>query len=138
MLTIDQATEYIIKRLFQEFGDSITIHGYSSKTTNSRYLKLDYGASCSIRISDHKGYEEYHYRYELRTDVKESVQIKSQYFYSMEDIDKLLRIIIHERKERMKRNKFKGEFRRKKKYMEECSKLFYNYCKKIEPQICGL
>lgn len=44
------------------------IQRYDSYTTNSVYLKLDYGVAHSIRISDHDGKKHLQYRYNVLTD----------------------------------------------------------------------
>ena len=46
------------------------VQRYDSVTTNSIYLKLDYGMCNSIRISDHKGKKHLSYMYNLRSDIK--------------------------------------------------------------------
>ena len=38
---------------------------YNAISTNSIYLKLDYGVCCGIRIADHKGKKKYHYRFNV-------------------------------------------------------------------------
>ena len=52
----------------------ISIHIYHAFSTNSIYIKLDYGVLGSIRISDHDGKERYKYKYNVRTDIKEEVK----------------------------------------------------------------
>lgn len=46
-------------------NENFIIQRYLSKTTNSIYLKLDYGVCNSIRISDHPGKKNLHYRYNV-------------------------------------------------------------------------
>lgn len=42
----------LIKSLIER---GFLVHKYYARTTKSVYLKLDYGACCGIRISDHRG-----------------------------------------------------------------------------------
>lgn len=46
------------------------VHRYNSVTTNSIYLKLDFGVCCGIRIADHNGKKKYHYRFNVIKDFK--------------------------------------------------------------------
>ena len=52
------------------------VHRYDAYSTNSIYLKLDYGVGNSIRISDHMGKQHLHYRFNL-ADVDEYTEDKS-------------------------------------------------------------
>ena len=51
-MTTEEATLLLIKYLTNKSPELI-IHYYHSYTSNSIYLKLDYGAANSVRISDH-------------------------------------------------------------------------------------
>ena len=56
----------IAKVLVQKLLDmGFTVHRYNAVTTNSIYLKLDYGVCCGIRIADHNGKKKYHYRFNV-------------------------------------------------------------------------
>ena len=67
MSRIENVTEYIIKELKKH---NIIIHRYDAYSTNSIYLKLDYGACNSIRISDHTGKEHLKYKYNVMPKCK--------------------------------------------------------------------
>lgn len=43
----------------------VIVHRYDSYSTNSVYLKFDYGAAYSLRISDHKGKKHLKYRFNI-------------------------------------------------------------------------
>ena len=80
------------------------IHKYEAYSTNSVYLKLDYGASNSIRISDHKGYKHLSYKYEINQSfVKDGWRKDDRGFWrysccaNKDSIDKLLSIITQDR-----------------------------------------
>lgn len=69
-------------------------------TTQSIYLKLDYGLCNTIRISDHKGKKEYSYRYNLTKNLPEhtfNYFTNGKYpraFYSFDNVKKLLEDIV--------------------------------------------
>jgi len=44
------------------------VHRYYAHSTNSIYLKLDYGIACGIRISDHPCRKKYRYRFNVIKD----------------------------------------------------------------------
>lgn len=78
------------------------VHRYNAYSTQSVYLKLDYGVANSIRISDHKGKKKLSYRYNImvgekayRKDTKGKYP---RYYYPAEKVDELLRRIEMERK----------------------------------------
>lgn len=72
MNQIEKAAEYVVYRC-KEHG--IIVHRHRSKTSNSIYLKFDYGVSHSLRISDHKGIEKYHYKFVIIKGLKEIVRV---------------------------------------------------------------
>jgi len=45
--------------------NDFTTHVRRATTSNSTYIKMDYGANYSIRISDHRGNPKYDYRFNL-------------------------------------------------------------------------
>lgn len=47
------------------------VHRYDAITTSSVYLKLDYGACWSIRVSDHRGYRHLKYRWNIGPWIRE-------------------------------------------------------------------
>ena len=52
-------------------GQGFILHRYDAHSTNSIYLKLDFGVCNSIRISDHGGKGYLKYRYNIGTDIRE-------------------------------------------------------------------
>lgn len=58
---IDNLADEIIQRL----REHVIIHRYNAYSTNSVYLKFDYGVANSLRISDHDGKRHLKYRYNL-------------------------------------------------------------------------
>ena len=58
------ATELCNRFLDEEF----IVQRYDAHSTQSIYIKLDYGVSNTIRISDHRGYDYLSYKYNIRLD----------------------------------------------------------------------
>ena len=71
------------------------VHRYNSKTTNSIYLKLDYGVCCGIRIADHNGKKKYHYRFNVYKDYKgDRIILRDNlisYFFTFDEIPELIK-----------------------------------------------
>ena len=55
-MTGKEIANILIKNLLNR---NFTVHRYNAYSTSSIYLKLDYGLSCGIRISDHPGIKKY-------------------------------------------------------------------------------
>jgi hypothetical protein len=62
---IKSTADELIKQLKRS---GFIIQRYDSYSTNSVYLKLDYGVCNSIRISDHQGKKHLSYRYSFLTE----------------------------------------------------------------------
>ena len=77
--------DILVKRLLEA---GFTIQRYDAYSTNSIYLKLDYGACNSIRISDHEGKKNLSYRYNIGFDIKDihtkDIQYPRHYFPARE------------------------------------------------------
>lgn len=63
--SLNDIAESVIKRL----KGKVIIHRYDSYSTNSIYLKFDFGVANSLRISDHQGKQYLKYRYNILTGV---------------------------------------------------------------------
>lgn len=61
---IHALAEQIINKLYGK----VIIHRYDAYSTNSIYLKFDYGVANSLRISDHPGKQHLRYRFNLMTE----------------------------------------------------------------------
>lgn len=61
----------------------VVVQRYNSYTTNSVYLKFDYGVCNSLRISDHKGKKHLAYRYNLLHGVKKPYTTKTRNGWDM-------------------------------------------------------
>ncbi len=100
---IKNACTSLIERLKDE---GFIVQLYESYSSNSVYLKLDYGVSNSIRISDHRGKAYLDYRFNLLTSVTEKSREVSERgfvkdFYPITDLDDLMKDIVEHRKERL-------------------------------------
>lgn len=81
-------------------GEGFTIQRYDAYSTESIYLKLDYGACNSIRISGHKGKKHLKYRYNIGSWIGKFCKIKDKYeiyYYSVDQVDDLVTQIIKDR-----------------------------------------
>ena len=83
------------------------IHRYNAVTTNSIYLKLDFGVCCGIRIADHNGKKKYHYRFNIVKVYKGDKVTYSKdlisYFYTFEEISQLIKDVLEERKRKIQK-----------------------------------
>lgn len=75
---------------------------YESTTTSSAYLKLDYGANGSIRVSDHAGYKHLSFKYNLVLNGnfphrKKRKGDTGKYYMYPDDYDRMVREIIDDR-----------------------------------------
>lgn len=88
------------------------VHRYDAITTNSIYLKLDFGVCCGIRISNHNGKKKYHYRFNVIKDYKgdKITYFKNlvSYFYTFDEIPQLLQKVQEEKQLKIKRYGIKG------------------------------
>ena len=87
---------------------NIAIHVYHSFSTDSTYIKLDYGVSNTIRLSDHKGYDYLSYKYNIRMDISKDYVEKDKngyirYYIAPQNIDTFIQHTIRERETRIRR-----------------------------------
>ena len=97
-VNIYKLEESIIK-IMKRHGVSVLVS--RSITTNSVYLKFDYGVCHSMRIGDHPGISKYGYRYSIRLDIDESYVEKRKgmncYVACIQDTKQLLSYILKQR-----------------------------------------
>lgn len=78
------------------------ISRYYAKTTKSIYLKLDYGVCGGIRISDHKGKEKYHYKFNVIKGYKGPKKVRDnghkRLFYDYDNIEAVITDAQNEKK----------------------------------------
>lgn len=131
MKTENKVAKELIKNL-RELG--FIVHRYDAVTTNSIYLKLDYGVCCGIRIADHKGKQKYHYRFNVYKDYDgDRVVIRDNlisYFYTFNEIPQLLRRIHEERKLKIKKYGI-DKYKRIMKMESEKNRLYRRFDKVV-------
>lgn len=96
---LDMAANYIIQALK---SNGVIIQRYNSYSTNSIYLKFDFGVANSIRISDHRGKKGLSYRYNLLSNCPYPVKSKDnegyiRYYFPLKDVQQLINLILTER-----------------------------------------
>lgn len=83
------------------------VHKHNAFSTNSIYLKLDYGVCCGIRISDHNGRKKYHYRFNVIKNFKGDKIIYFNnlvsYFYTFDELPQLLDKVQEEKQKKIKK-----------------------------------
>ena len=102
--TPQEVAEYVCRQL----EGKVIIHRYDAYSTNSIYLKFDYGVAKSLRISDHPGKKHMAYRYNIdfarkHYAVKYSPQGYPRYYYPVSDVDRVISDILDEKKARIYR-----------------------------------
>ena len=97
------------------------VHRYNAVTTNSIYLKLDFGVCCGIRIADHSGKKKYHYRFNVvkNHDGDKIIYFKNliSFFYTFEELPQLLKEVQKERQLKQQRygiNNYKSYMEKEK------------------------
>lgn len=98
-----EIANYLIKQLK---ANGFIIQYYKAYSSNSIYLKLDYGVANSIRISDHKGKSHLHYRYNLcshhqKFSCSKTHRDLQRYFYPFKEVDTMIALIVKERNEKL-------------------------------------
>lgn len=102
-MTIDKVASAVIEKL----RGKVIIHRYDAYSTNSVYLKFDYGVANSLRISDHPGKKYLKYRYNIITTQKCKQSKRDcgyeRIYYTPEMINAVCRDIIAAKEEKKKR-----------------------------------
>ena len=106
MSELERAADFIIEKCGEE---GIVVHRYDAKTSRSIYLKFDFGLGASLRISDHRGIEKYHYKFNLIQGQNRIVTVRYQNqtycrYYPFRDIWTCLHDIILFRKEAIEKH----------------------------------
>ncbi len=93
--TPQEVAEYVCRQL----AGKVIIHRYDAYSTNSIYLKFDYGVANSLRISDHPGKKHLAYRYNIDFarkyyKIKYSPQGYPRYHYPVSAVDRAIKDIL--------------------------------------------
>lgn len=83
------------------------IHYLQAFGSNSCYIKLDFGVSNSIRVSDHKGIDKYSYRFNLMLNIDKSYEKEGRFYYCLNDIDKLVNDVVKFKNDQKQKYGFK-------------------------------
>lgn len=134
-MTIKQLANELVTCFLKE-GFNVQI--YEAYSTSSVYIKLDYGLSNSIRISDHKGKKHLRYRFNVlinetgyRTKVQGGIERR---YYGTDKISKLISDIIKFRDSKIQYYGGLDEYTNKKLYYKNlCSgnKGFWSSAKEV-------
>ena len=96
----------IVNTLIPKLLDmDLIVHRYDAYSTNSIYLKLDYGIACGIRIADHPGKKKYSYRFNIIKDFKgDKVILKDGLicrFYDYTELENVLKDVKEEKQKKL-------------------------------------
>lgn len=80
--SLNDIADAVIKQL----NGKIIIHRYDAYSTNSIYLKFDYGVANSLRISDHNGKYHLRYRYNILESMRGESSKKERYRHGLQMI----------------------------------------------------
>lgn len=97
-------TKTIVDTLIKHLKDEgIHLQYYKSLTSNSHYLKLDYGVLKTIRISDHQSKKHLKYRYNIQSNLQRNRYDKAskRFFYPFSDLDKMIEQILSDRNDKI-------------------------------------
>lgn len=133
-----EITELADKIVAKLKATGFVIQRYDSRTTNSVYLKLDYGVCNSIRISDHKGKEHLQYRYNLLATITHVKKDKTsqgwdRWYFSFKEVDVLIDLIKRDRKKKLKQygDRRYHQFMEDNKEKNNNSKGFWSQCELV-------
>lgn len=102
-MTEKELASYIIENLL---AADFVIQRYDAYSTNSIYLKLDYGVMNSIRISNHTGKQYLKYRYNIGSNIKKfqnKIDKYPRFYYPEKQVDRMLDKIISDRDEKIRK-----------------------------------
>lgn len=94
-------------------ASGFVVQHYEAFSTDSIYIKLDYGVCNSIRISDHPGKRHLQYRYNVITTLRKqkterSPQGWSRHFYPPTQVRELVRHILHDKARKIEQYRQEG------------------------------
>lgn len=116
----------------------LIIHRYDAVKTKSIYLKFDYGVACSLRISDHLGYDYLSYRYNIVIGLEKPYIETGDYpkeFFPPSMVDEVIERILAARQEKVKRYLDYDKTVKKqanKKNAHDKTKSFWKHCVEVK------
>lgn len=132
---------------FKQLADALTrrfveegfvVHRYDAYSTDSIYIKLDWGLCNSIRISDHPGYKHLKYRYNIGSWIKKRRHENDKYprhYYPTKEADVLISTVLRDRKRRMERygeDVYRKCMRKAKYRAQHASTGFFSHCREVK------
>lgn len=125
--------------------EGFRVQRYDAYSTKSIYIKLDYGVSNTIRISDHKGYDHLSYKYNVRLDIQNDYREKDKngylrYYIAPKNIDTLIQHIVNEKNTRIRRiglQRYQDWMRRNYELNNETTG-FWSKCKEVRGKSNGV
>lgn len=131
-----KATKEIADYIGEALKGKLIIHRYDAFSTNSVYLKFDYGVANSLRISDHSGYDYLSYRYNIILGLKkpyaETIGAYTKEYYPPEMKDTVIRRILEQREEKVQRYKDYDAVVRRQRKKPDRTKSFWRNCREIK------
>ena len=131
--------EDVVRRL-DEAG--FIILRYDAWTTNSIYLKLDYGQCHSIRISDHPGKQNLKYRYNLSINGLTGCKIQDncqRFYFTIDQLDDMIDMINFDKKhmvDKYGRRNYERYMYKNRNRHESDVKGFWSSAKRVDSK-CG-
>ena len=128
---LSSIAEYVIDKL----KGKVIIHRYDAFSTNSIYLKFDYGVANSLRISDHKGYKHLDYRFNIilgrkTHDINKGREYTKE-FFPAEDVDLVIKKILENKRSRQKKYRDYNAVVEKAKKERNQNLSFWRCCREI-------
>lgn len=86
-------------------AEGVIIQYYQSITSESVYLKLDYGVLKSVRISNHHGKSHLKYRYNIQSNITKRRYDRQdkRFYYPMSDANIMIEQILKDRNDKISR-----------------------------------
>lgn len=100
---ITEIADYLAAGLLRR---GFSVQRYDAFSTNSIYLKLDFGVCNSIRISDHPGKKHLKYRYNIGSFVEQYREVKDRYdrlYFQIDAAGELIKRIESDREKKKRR-----------------------------------
>jgi len=135
MSSKQKTPKQIMKTLCSELHKrGFIVQYYEAYSTCSCYIKLDYGACYSIRVSDHDGFSHLKYRYNVMNDIVNNYTVldegKERKYYGFTELNELVNDIVNCRenlKIMMGETGYK-DYIKSYKLSAQCSTGFWSQC----------
>ena len=118
-------------------AEGFTVHRYDSASTESIYLRLDWGACNSVRVSGHAGHIHARCRYNIGPYIGTAIETEERYprFYWPEsDVAALVAKCVSDRDARIGwcgANGYRNIVRRKKREAKHAERGFWTLARKV-------